>query len=68
MDFFNLKIEWLKWFVGPKNAFQNTFLDVLSAPYTICPYLKKNLGPKNFGILGVRGGQNTVFFKAEIFF
>ena len=43
--FFNLKIEWLKWVVGPKNAFQSTFLDVLSAPYTICPYLKKKFLP-----------------------
>ena len=51
-QFFNLKIEWLKWFVGPKNAFQNTFLDILSAPYTICPYVQKKIVClKKYGIL-----------------
>ena len=66
--FFDLKIECLMWVVGPKNAFQSTFLDVLSDPYTICLYLKKNFCLEKYGILTPSDPQNTKIFGSQIFF
>ena len=66
--FFDLKIEWLKWVVGPKNAFQSTFLNVLSAPYTICPYLKKKFGTQKFWYFGGQRGSKYRIFQGRNFF